>query len=63
MNASDLMTLGEVADHFGVQVWRVRRLFDRGLYPEPDRVGQSRVIPAKDLPKVEAALKEAGYLK
>lgn len=58
----NLLTIGEVGDHFGVQAWRVSELFNRGLLPQPQRVGRSRVVPVEDLPKIEKALKAAGYL-
>jgi hypothetical protein len=57
------LTLGEVAERLGCQVWRVGRLFDRGLLPEPRRVGKNRVVPEEDLPTVERVLRGAGYLK
>jgi hypothetical protein len=37
-------------------------LFERNLLPAPARFGQYRAIPASDLPKVEQALRDAGYL-
>lgn len=55
-------TVGAVAIRFGCRPWQVRRLFERGLLPQPPRVGAYRVIPAADLPRVEAALRLAGYL-
>ena len=58
-----LLTIGEVATRFGLQMWQVRRLFERGFLPEPDRVGVNRVVPEGDMPKIEKALREAGYLK
>jgi DNA-binding transcriptional MerR regulator len=51
-----------VAEHFGVPPWQVRRLFERGILPPATRVGPYRVIDPPDLPKVEVALREAGYL-
>jgi len=56
------LTLGAVARHFGVEVWQVRRLFERGLLPPAERLGAYRVVPARDLAKVERALRQAGYL-
>lgn len=55
-------TLGEVAQLLGVPSWKVARLFERWFLPEPQRVGQFRVIAEADLPQVEAALRRAGYL-
>jgi hypothetical protein len=59
---SKVFTMGEVADMFGCQVWRVRRLYERGILPPAQRVGMSRVVLEEDLPKVEKALREAGYI-
>jgi hypothetical protein len=59
---SKSLTIGAVADRFGVDAWKVRRLFERGILPPADRVGACRVIDAADLPKVGAALRQAGYL-
>jgi DNA-binding transcriptional MerR regulator len=59
---SKSLTIGAVADRFGVAAWQVRRLYERGILPPADRVGPYRVIDAADLPKVGAALRQAGYL-
>jgi DNA-binding transcriptional MerR regulator len=56
-------TLGAVAARYGVAVWQVRRLFERGLLPPAERIGAYRIVAEADLPKVEAALREAGYLE
>lgn len=56
------LTIGDIAERYGVSAWKVRRIFERGLLPEPGRVGAYRVISADDLPKIEAALRQAGYL-
>jgi DNA-binding transcriptional MerR regulator len=55
-------TLGDVARHFGVEVWQVRRLYERGILPPAARVGLYRVVTTDDLPIVERALRSAGYL-
>jgi hypothetical protein len=57
-----VLTLGDVARLHGLPVWKVRRLFERKLLAEPERVGRFRVIAATDLPNVESALRDAGYL-
>jgi hypothetical protein len=54
--------MGAVAKRFGLPVWKVRRVFERGLLPEPARVGAYRVVTPDYLPKVEAALRRVGYL-
>ena len=58
-----VLTLGPAAKLLGVRTWQLRRLFERGLMPEPPRVGAYRVIAVTDLPYLKAALHEAGYLK
>ncbi len=57
-----VLTIGAVARHVGCEPWQVRRLFERGLLPPAARVGAYRVIAASDLPLVEKALRDAGYL-
>jgi DNA-binding transcriptional MerR regulator len=59
---TEYLTLGAVANRLGCQPWQVRRLFERGLLPEPRRVATYRVVAEEDLPAVEKALKEAGYI-
>jgi hypothetical protein len=63
MSTSVPLSLGDVARRYGIQTWQVRRLFERGLLPEPSRVASFRVILADQLPAVEAALRAAGYLR
>jgi hypothetical protein len=60
--ASAPLTIGQVARHFGVAAWKVRRLFESRILPEPVRLGAYRVFFPDDLPKIEAALLEVGYL-
>ena len=55
-------TLGDIARLYDRPVWMVRRLYERGLLPEPPRVGGYRVVPLADVPLVEAAMRRAGYL-
>jgi hypothetical protein len=62
MATSPPLPLGAIAKRYGLPVWKIRRLFERGLLPEPARVGAYRVIPAADLSRVESALRKAGYL-
>jgi hypothetical protein len=59
---SQPLTVGAVARHFGVASWQVRRCFERGLLPPAARVGAYRVIFLDDLPKIEMALHQLGYL-
>jgi hypothetical protein len=60
-------TIGGVAEHFSrpgrvVHPWQVRRAIERGLLAEPPRLGAYRVFVADDLPRIERALREGGYL-
>jgi len=57
------LTLGSVARHFGVPIWKVRRIYERKILPEPARIGNYRVVHQDDLPCLEHALVEAGYLE
>jgi DNA-binding transcriptional MerR regulator len=62
MHESPVLTIGAVARLLGCRPWQLRRLYERGLLPPAPRVGAYRVIPRRELPKVEAALRQAGYL-
>jgi hypothetical protein len=62
MSDHPYLTIGSVAACYGVPAWQIRRLFERGLLPPAARVGAYRVVAVTDLPEVEAALIEAGYL-
>jgi AraC-like DNA-binding protein len=62
MNNPPFLTVGDLAQHFKVSSWKIRRIFERGLLPQPLRLGLYRAIPSADLHKVERALREAGYL-
>ncbi len=57
------LTLGAVARHFDQPVWRIRRLFERNLIPAAARCGLYRVVAPDELPAIEAALVQAGYLR
>ena len=61
--ASSRLTLGAVAKLYGVRLWQVRRLYERGILPEPERVARYRVVPRDDLPRIEATLRACGYLR
>ena len=61
------LTIGAIAKHFSrpdwpLYPWQVRRAIERGLLPEPPRLGAYRVFLPADLPRIEAALRQAGYL-
>ena len=56
------VTLGELGDTLGVQSWRIARVFELGLVPEPPRVGRRRMIPKELIPDVIDALRFKGWL-
>ncbi len=60
--ASELLTLGQVARRLGADTWMIQSLVDRRRLPKPRKVGPYRVIPEDELPMVLDALKAAGYL-
>ena len=55
------LSIGEVADLLNVQSWRIGRLFELGLLPEPERVAGRRMIPKSMVPKVIDALRAKGW--
>jgi hypothetical protein len=57
-----VLSIGAVARHFGCAAWQVRRLFERDLLPAAPRIGRYRVVATSDLPLVQQALHQAGYL-
>ena len=65
---SDIMTTTDAARFFTqnghpVKAWQVRRVYETGLLPEPEaRLGTYRLIRSSDLPRLEEALRQAGYL-
>jgi hypothetical protein len=57
------ITLGDIARHTGVADWAIRRLFTNHHLPEPRRrAGRWRLFSVKDVAKIEAKLRELGYL-
>jgi DNA-binding transcriptional MerR regulator len=62
MNATTILTIGDVARHFGVRPWKVRALYERGLLPPAARLRSYRIVTDDDLPRIEQALRDAGYL-
>lgn len=53
---------GLLGDELGVQGWRIARLFELGLVPEPPRLAGRRLIPETMVPEIVRALKEKGWL-
>jgi hypothetical protein len=52
----------DLADWLGVDEWRVRRVFEERLVPEPPRIGRCRAIPVSMVPAVIDALRAKGWL-
>ena len=55
------LSLGELGDTLGVQSWRIARLFELGILPEPPRIGRLRVIPKAMVPEIIDALRRRGW--
>jgi hypothetical protein len=55
-------TTRQVAEFVGTDVWRIRRLFEDGTLPEPQKFGGKRVIPAELVPTIVDALRSRGWL-
>jgi len=56
------LTTGELGDALGIQAWRIARLFELGVVPEPQRIGGRRLIPKSLIPAIVDALRERGWL-
>jgi len=56
------VTTGELGDALGVQAWRIARLFELGVLPEPQRIARRRLIPRSAIPAVVDALRARGWL-
>jgi hypothetical protein len=57
-----IRTTREVAAFVGVPEWQVRRLFEDGTLPEPQRFGGKRAIESNSLPALIDALRKRGWL-
>jgi hypothetical protein len=55
-------TTGELGDSLGVQSWRIARLFEMGVLPEPQRIGGRRLIPKSMIPPIVDALRARGWI-
>ena len=60
--ADDVLTIGEVGIFFGCQSWKIRRLIRLGKIQEGRRVGSVAIFCRGELPAIETALRNAGYL-
>jgi predicted site-specific integrase-resolvase len=52
----------EMAELLGTETWRVRRLFEDGTIPEPQRFAGKRAIPRERIPEVLDALRRRGWV-
>jgi hypothetical protein len=61
---AEVLTIGEVAEQLGIQLWRLRRAYDRRIpgMPEGQRVGKVRCFVRGDLEAIRDALTRGGYL-
>jgi hypothetical protein len=55
------VTTGELGDALGVQSWRIARLFELGVLPEPQRIARRRLIPRSAIPTIVDALRARGW--
>lgn len=62
MTNADFFTNGELGDLLQVQGWRIARLYELGLLPEPPRCGGRRLIPRSHIPLIVEQLKQRGWL-
>jgi hypothetical protein len=68
MNATDFLTSGQAADEItrltGHQIlsWRVQRLFELRVFPDPGRIARCRAIPRAMIPDIIAAMRDRGWL-
>lgn len=58
-----MYTTKQVADMFGSETWRVRRLFEDGTLPEPEKFGGKRAISKALLPSIREALIDRGWAR
>ena len=57
-----VFTTREVADLLGVETWQVRRLFEDGTLPEPQKFGGKRAIPRTQISAIRDAMESRGWL-
>lgn len=56
------LTTQEIADLLAVDLWRIQRLFESGILPEPERFGGRRAIPSTDIPLIIDSLRRKGWI-
>lgn len=57
------LSVGQVADRFGLPPWKISRLFELRALPEPGSFAGRRVIPESWLGKIEAELIARGWIE
>lgn len=55
-------TTGELGDFLGIQGWKIARLYELNLVPEPPRAGGRRLIPQASIPDIVDALRSRNWL-
>lgn len=55
-------TVGDLAKRLGIAAWKIRRIFEEGVLPEPPRAGRYRIFFPEDLPALVAALVRRGHV-
>jgi len=58
----DHCTTRQVADLYGVEEWKVRRLFEAGIVTEPPKFGGKRLIVRTMLPSILDGLRQRGWM-
>lgn len=56
------LTTGEASRALSIPEWRLISLFRRGLIPEPDRLGQNRMLTPVDVERARTVLARLGVL-
>ena len=59
---SSIYSTQDVASFLGVETWRIRRLYEDGTLPEPERFAGKRVIQSELIPAILDALRDRGWL-
>jgi hypothetical protein len=58
----NIYSTAQVAAILGCETWRVRRLFEDGTLPEPNRFAGKRAIQSSSVPMIVDALRARGWL-
>lgn len=59
---SNFYSTRDVADLLGVDLWRIRRLFEDGTLEEPGRLAGRRAIPSELVPTIVDKMRSRGWL-